>query len=234
MVLERMDITKSEDALQLVLHRNRYDFVLARLLPGQDVLEIGTGLGNLTRELLPKCGSYAGVEYDPAACAEARRRTGAEILEADARELPFADNRFSFIVCLEVLEHLGDYQSGVRHIHRCLRPDGVAIVSVPYRRSGGPSRANPYHVYEPGEDELVSLFHRLFANVETHYQFFEETPWMTLARRLHIRRLVGLDGIYADLSAGLPHAVSRLRIGPERQGLVEGLMVVASGKKPGA
>lgn len=155
MTLERVDVDSCGDQLQVVLHRNRYDFVLARLTPGQRVLEVGTGSGTFSKELLPRCGSYVGVEYDHATCLEARRKTEgkAEIIEADAGCLPFEEGRFSFIVCLEVLEHLGDFQAGVRCIYRCLRTDGVAIISVPYRRTDGRSETNEHHIYEPGERE---------------------------------------------------------------------------------
>jgi SAM-dependent methyltransferase len=232
MALERLDQTRCADPLQAVLHRNRYEFVLARLPAKSSVLEIGTGLGALTRQLFPLCARYLGVEYDPQACVEARRNApGAEILEADARKLPFADNQFSFIVCLEVLEHLGDFRAGVSEIHRCLHPEGLAIVSVPYRRRGGPSKVNRYHLYEPGENELVTLFQSLFERVEVHYQFFEETAWMTWARHLRLRRLFGLHRIYADLTAGLPEATAKLRISAQPRGMKESLILVARGKK---
>jgi len=233
MALERVDIEDCGDRLQIILHRARYDFVLARLPAGRRVLEIGTGPGTFTKELFPKCHSYVGVEFDQATCLEARRKTEnrAEIIQADARQLPFADNEFSFIICLEVLEHLGDWQAGVKHIHRCLQPDGLAIISVPYRRSGGKSETNEYHPYEPGEAELVSRFATLFKNVEVHYQYFEETPWMTLARQLHLRRFSGLSPIYADLSAGRPQATSRLHIGQQSRGMNITLILVVNGKK---
>lgn len=232
MTLERMDINESADRLQIVLHRNRYDFVRERLPRAQAVLEIGTGLGTFTQELLPQCGRYTGVEFDPEACAAARRKNPtAEIIQGDARKLPFADQQFSFIVCLEVLEHLGDWQAGVQNIHRCLQPEGRAIVSVPWRRRGGKCDVNEFHVYEPGEAELVALFQKLFTSVEVYYQYFEETAWMTLARRLHLRRFLGLSRVYADLSAGLPSATARLHIGQEPKGMKQGLILVASGKK---
>jgi len=233
MTLERVDVEHCEDRLQIVLHRARYDFVLAKLTPGQCVLEIGTGPGTFIRELFPKCESYVGVEFDHDTCLEARRKNAgmAEIIQADARSLPFNDNRFSFIVCLEVLEHLGDWQAGVKNIYRCLQPDGMAIISVPYRRTGGRNDTNEYHLYEPGEWELVSLFRQLFGTVEVYYQYFEETRLMTWARMLHIRRFLGLRRIYADLSAGLPQATSRLRIGRHSEGLNTNLLLVASGKK---
>jgi len=233
MALERVDVDNCSDRLQIVLHRARYDFVLARLTAGQRVLEIGTGLGTFTKELFQKCDSYIGVEFDHDTCLEVRRKTEgkAEIIEADARCLPFRDNQFSFIVCLEVLEHLGDWTAGARNIHRCVQPGGMAIISVPYRRIGSKSETNEYHIYEPGEKELVSLFKQLFDRVEVFYQYFEETDFMTLARRLHIRRFLGMVRIYADLSAGLPHATSKLRIGQQSRGMNTSLILVVSGKK---
>src|SRR5258708_2020217 len=114
MSTERLDVNESLDRFAARLHRNIYDFVLARLGAGERVLEIGTGLGAFTQELFPKSGSYTGVEFDHDACVEARRKTDgkANVIQADARNLPLKDREFSFIVCLEVLEHLGDWQAG--------------------------------------------------------------------------------------------------------------------------
>jgi hypothetical protein len=108
----------------------------------------------------------------------------------------------------------------------------MAIVSVPYRRVGGKSKTNEYHVYEPGEEELVSLFQQLFSTVEVRYQYFEETWPMSLARTLHLRRLLGLHRAYADLSAGTPAALEKLHIHPQPRGMKLGLIVAASGRKP--
>src|SRR6202012_4992131 len=106
------------------------------------------GAGTFTTELFSKSASFMGVEYDYKACLEAKRKTNnqAEIIQGDARALPFGDNQFSFIVCLEVLEHLGDFKAGVREIHRCMQPDGVGIISVPYRRFGK-ADASEFHLY---------------------------------------------------------------------------------------
>lgn len=233
MILERLDADQCEDRTQIVLHRARYDFALARLAGQQDVLEIGTGAGVFTRELQPRCGSYIGVEFDPDACELARQKTGgkAEIIQGDARQLPFADNRFSFVVCLEVLEHLGDWRAGVCQIHRCIKPEGTAVISVPYRCIGGTNPGNPYHLYEPGEDELVAEFKQCFGTVEVYYQYFEETSWMSLVRRLHLRRLFGLEKIYAALTAGKPEATSRLKIATRSGGMNINLILVLAGKK---
>jgi ubiquinone/menaquinone biosynthesis C-methylase UbiE len=231
MTLERLDIHSCEDKFQVAQHRGRYDFALQYLQPADSVLEIGTGLGVFTEELCPRCASYTGVEYDEAACQAARQRTNANVLQGDARHLSFPDNHFSYIICLEVLEHLGDWKAGVTGIHRCLSPDGRAVISVPWRRTGGKSATNEYHLYEPGERELVTMFNALFRKVDVFYQYFEESAVMTVARGLHIRRFLGLDRIYADLTRGLPEATARLRIGPVAKGMKLVLIIAASGKK---
>lgn len=232
MTSERIDIDSCQDRMQVFLHRARYDFVLAHLPPGRRVLEIGTGTGTFARELSQKSATYVGVEFDPAACEASRRKTEnrVEIIRADARCLPFADDQFSFIVCLEVLEHLGDFQAGIREIHRCIQRDGTTIISVPYRRFGK-RNATEYHLYEPGENELISNFRNLFSSVQAYFQYFEETWWMTLARLLHVRRILGIHQIYSDLIAGLPNATQRCHISEQSRGMNSNLILVATGKK---
>jgi len=228
-----VNIESCEDRLQIAMHRARYDFVLDRLPAGEAILEIGVGAGIFSQELMAKGASYKGIDFDKDTVDAACRRSGgkADIIQADARKLPFNDDQFSFIVCLEVLEHLGDWQAGVRHIHRCLKSEGKAIISVPYRRVGGKSESNQYHLYEPGEQELVALFSDLFKDVEVYYQFFTETRLMTAARLLKLRRLLGLHRIYADLSTGEPHAIARLNIGHQSRGMTMAVILVAKRKK---
>ena len=231
MPVERLDIHSCEDQFQVALHRARYDFALQNLRPSDTVLEIGTGLGVFTAELCPRCASYTGVEYDEASCRAARQRASANVIQGDARHLSFQDGQFSYIVCLEVLEHLGDWKAGVRHIHRCLQSQGRAVISVPWRKHGGKSSINKYHLYEPGERELVLLFKNLFEEVGVFYQYFPETPLMILVRKLYLCRLLGLHRLYADLVHGVPAVAARLCIGPVARGMKLGLLLVASGKK---
>src|SRR5580698_7268790 len=108
--MERVNVENCDDRLQIAMHRARYDFVLDRLPAGETILEVGVGAGIFSKELMAEAASYKGIDYDKETADEARRRAGgtADIIQADARKLPFGDDQFSFIVCLEVLEHLGD------------------------------------------------------------------------------------------------------------------------------
>src|SRR5436190_12920609 len=231
--VERLDLESSGDAAQVFLHKQRYDFALARLSRKDSVLEVGTGTGFFSNILAGHCASYTGLEIDPESCEETRRRVGERgtVVQGDAQALPFPDGSFSAAVALEVLEHIPDYRKALREIHRCLRQDGRIIISVPYRRIGGKTALNPYHVYEPGENELVQAFRHYFRNVETFYQYFAETTLMTAARVLHVRRFFGLAQIYGDLWGGVPAVLDRVKIDSLGAGMRICLLLAASNKR---
>jgi ubiquinone/menaquinone biosynthesis C-methylase UbiE len=234
LVRERIDVQTCVDLFQVALHNQRYQFALDQMPHMKSPLEIGTGAGSLSAVLATRCENYVGLEYDAQSCLAtlARTRPGSRIVRGDARWLPFRDQGFSEIICLEVLEHLGDFKAGIRGIRRCLKPEGMAVISVPYRRLGGRSEINRYHPYEPGEGELTEYFRQCFRQVSVYYQYFEETALMRLARCCHLRRLFGIDRIYRDLTEGRPEAVARLKISPQANGMKLHLLVTARDPKP--
>jgi ubiquinone/menaquinone biosynthesis C-methylase UbiE len=228
--VERLDLEQSNDRLQVALHQQRYDFVLARISPEDSVLEVGTGTGGFSPMVAGRCKEFTGLEYDAGACELTRRRLHGRgaVSQGDAQAMPFQSGSFSMVVCLEVLEHLADYRRAVGEIHRCLRPDGRAMISVPYRRRGGPNPGNRFHIYEPGARELMAAFSQYFSRVEAFYQYFEERTWMTAARVLHLRSLVGLAPVYRDLALGTPEATAKLRIAAKPGGWKINLMLLVA------
>lgn len=50
----------------------------------------------------------------------------------DIQSLSFGDNAFDAILCLDVLEHVGDPLRAIREIWRVLSPGGVAVLSFPF------------------------------------------------------------------------------------------------------
>lgn len=54
------------------------------------------------------------------------------IRNEDATALTFPDERFDCIVTADVLEHIPEYQRALAEFHRCLKPGGHLLVSVPF------------------------------------------------------------------------------------------------------
>lgn len=233
--LERTDVFSSGDLFQNKLHLQRYAFALERIEKAAVVLEVGTGLGIFSKMLHAHAVRYAGVEVDEQACRQARLRVGDESLikHADAHQLPFAEDSFDAVVCLEVLEHLRDYLQALAEIRRVLKSSGKLIASIPYRRKGGSGDtnpfygSNPFHLYEPGEQEFRKALERNFERVAFCYQTFKEPMHLTIARRFRLRRLLGLVEPYRKLTAGHPEALDLVTIGGRKTGLILALLAVA-------
>ena len=109
------------------------------------VLEVGCGIGTLTREILAERAveSVHAIDLDPsyvdrvlASHRDERLTACAAALEEfeSAHHAEAADASFDRIVCSNVLEHIEDDVSAMRNFARLLRPGGRALVLVPAHR----------------------------------------------------------------------------------------------------
>jgi len=97
------------------------------------VLEVGCGEGIVLAALAARLPGtrFDGLELDETALEQARVRCpGAELVRGDACELPFGDQSFDLVVCLEVLEHLPEPVRALRELRRVAR--GGCLLSVPH------------------------------------------------------------------------------------------------------
>lgn len=62
---------------------------------------------------------------------EAQRLKKIDVVEADIGAMPFPDESFDVVVCLDVLEHICDDLQAVKELFRVLRKNGIAIIAVP-------------------------------------------------------------------------------------------------------
>jgi ubiquinone/menaquinone biosynthesis C-methylase UbiE len=97
---------------------------------GDDVLEIGPGFGATTRLLAPVAPRLTVVELESRYCRRLREELGdeVEVVQGDATELPFEDNRFSTVLCFTMLHHIPEAKLQDRafaEIARVLEPGGT-------------------------------------------------------------------------------------------------------------
>ncbi len=106
---------------------------------GRRVLEIGAGIGNLTRRLAPRRERYIATDIDAEHLARLRtrlqHRPNLEIRRCDLQisgDFAPIHESVDTVVCLNVLEHIEDDLAGLRNIHSALKAGGRAIVLVPH------------------------------------------------------------------------------------------------------
>jgi len=87
----------------------------------------------------------ANVDYTGSDLDKTRYRHIDNMHDADLTAMPFEDNRFDFVVCLHVLEHVPDDLAAMRELKRILKPGGAALLLVPEAIDGGEPDENPAH-----------------------------------------------------------------------------------------
>ncbi len=125
------------EALSNAPRFNRWMADFIRPYIGQSVLEIGAGMGNLTRHLARRRRRYIASDIDGEHIARLRtrlaHRPNLEISHVDlARPEDFAGlGSIDTVVCLNVVEHVADDALALRNIHSSLAPGGRAVILVP-------------------------------------------------------------------------------------------------------
>jgi SAM-dependent methyltransferase len=104
-----------------------------------DVLEVGSGLGSMSRLIVRDARRLVLADVDPRHLEAVRQRLGdaaaqVTLVQWDLAEPPppsLAGQRFDTIVAVNVIEHLSDDAGAVRALAALLRPAGELLVYVP-------------------------------------------------------------------------------------------------------
>ena len=115
--------------------------LLVRLLglpAGRRVLEVGCGRGIALRALAKLCRpSYlVGLDIDDVLLAQAekdlsRRHIQVELVQADARAVPFPDEPVDLVIDFGTCYHISYPERALREIARVLRVDGMFVCETP-------------------------------------------------------------------------------------------------------
>lgn len=99
----------------------------------QSMLEVGCGTGFVlrgVRNAFPHMRLVGGELFQAGLAVAAQRVPDAELLELDARDLPFRAE-FDIVGAFDVLEHIDDDERALAAMYEALRPGGGLVVTVP-------------------------------------------------------------------------------------------------------
>ena len=159
------------------------------------ILDIGCGdCSNYQSYFVNNSLEYIGVDVSDKALKRAQSK-GYKVIKLDlSDDLPFMDNYFDLVICLEVLEHLFDPKEVVLEIDRVLKDYGHFILSVPnigYFR-----------------DRLVFLFKAFINNspfdennpwAGAHVRFFSKRSLMKLLRSAGFKKIKIISSMNASI-----------------------------------
>ncbi len=116
---------------------------LVRRLPADrgHVLDVASGTGLVAAELLRRGFRVTALDQSAEMLAVARARLDgrAELVEASAEALPFADGSFDHLTVTYLLRYVDDPGATLAELARVVRPGGV-VASLEFGVPGGPAR----------------------------------------------------------------------------------------------
>lgn len=130
-------ISHSLDLLHDTYNYNHWIYALLRPYVGDSVLEIGSGVGNITQFLL-RCEEVVAVEPEAEYAARladmAAVHLNVRVVQASVESLPSASvpaDHFDTVLCINVLEHIQDDGAAIRRMSQAARPGGRVLIYVP-------------------------------------------------------------------------------------------------------
>jgi SAM-dependent methyltransferase len=114
---------------------------------GMRVLDVGSGPGGLTHELVARVGADHVAAIDPSpqfVAANLERHPGADVREGAAEELPFADDTFDAALSSLVIAFMRDADAGAREMARVTKPGGVVAECMWDIPGGGMTMLSTY------------------------------------------------------------------------------------------
>jgi SAM-dependent methyltransferase len=136
------------------------------------VLEVGSGLGYLTHSISRAGYDIVGLEISSTAVARARERYGDLFVCASVEDYARHQGAsFDVIIIAEVIEHLTDPISVLKHVVRLVAPQGRILVTTPNRsyflgRRRWGSDLPPVHLWWFSERSMEAVADRLGMKLE--------------------------------------------------------------------
>jgi SAM-dependent methyltransferase len=126
-----------ENTAKLTSQAVRHLLDAAQLTSGSRALEVGCGPGHITAMMAETGATVTGVDLVPAMIETARRlHPGIAFVEANAEQLPFADDAFDVVLVNFSIHHFARPDVVCAEIRRVLTPGGRFVFAGPIEQFG--------------------------------------------------------------------------------------------------
>lgn len=171
------------DAMSLGVHRlwKRFTIELASARPGQRVLDLAGGTGDLALKFTKQVGDTGLVvlaDINEAMLAKGRDRLidagvvgNLQYVQANAEALPFPDNSFDLITIAFGLRNVTSKEKALSAMHRVLAPGGKILI-LEFSKPTLPGLTPLYDIYS---FKVLPLLGRLIANDADSYRYLAES-----------------------------------------------------------
>jgi SAM-dependent methyltransferase len=105
------------------------------LKPGVVVLDLGCGPAPISGFVLSRGAKYVGVDVSQAMLDSIEKRDGLELRLGSSEAIPYEDGCFDVVVGMGLIEYFDNPRPTLLEMARVTRPGGLALITVPNRRS---------------------------------------------------------------------------------------------------
>jgi len=167
-------------------------------IDGKMVSDIGCGNGSVSFLFQSLGAKVYSVDVSMRALQQTRslrslneHKFDPSLCQGDAMKLPFREEVFDIVCCIETLEHLSDDRAAIKEIARVAKPESTVILSVPYdaRATGKEEMPGHYRRYS-----FETLKERLYSS-----QFHLERVVFWCFPMLRLLDLIRARSVFAAL-----------------------------------
>ncbi|VVC76868.1 Ubiquinone/menaquinone biosynthesis C-methyltransferase UbiE [Aquicella siphonis] len=171
------------DLMSLGMHRlwKRFAIEQAALRPGDQVLDVASGTGDLAKALARVVGSKGRVvmtDINEAMLQVGRERLedagvmgNIDFIQADAENLPFVDHYFDCVTIAFGLRNVTDKVTAMKSMHRVLKPGGKLLI-LEFSHPQTPLLNKLYDLYS---FNIIPRLGALVTNDRDSYQYLVES-----------------------------------------------------------
>lgn len=114
----------------LIEARRKLRALQTRVPAGASVLDFGCGTGHFI-QAAASAYKMSGFDISAFAAAKAQVHTPFPVKSGQFNARTFTASQFDAIVLFDVIEHLPDFRTALKHFHRWLKPGGWLILTTP-------------------------------------------------------------------------------------------------------